>query len=106
MKKSFIAVSVLALGLAGTAYAADTMPGDPLGTGKVINNNATPFGGPTGCPWPSNNCGPNDEIFSFHTGGALVVFADGHVQFVRDSIAPAQVRYMVTAADGDIVIDN
>ena len=80
--------------------------GDPLGTGKAINNNSTPFGGPSSCLWPSNNCGPNDEIFSFHTGGALVVFADGHVQFVRDSIAPAQVRYMVTAADGDIVIDN
>ena len=80
--------------------------GDPLGTRQAINNNSTPIGGPTGCRWTSNNCGPNDEIFSFHPSGAMVVFADGHVQFLRDSISAPQIRFMVTASDGDIVAPN
>ncbi len=39
-----------------------------LGSGetKILNNNNTPKGGPTACPWSTNNCGPNDEPFSFH----------------------------------------
>ena len=79
--------------------------GDPLGSGKAINNNATPNGGPSTCVWNSSgsNCGPNDEIFSYHTGGAMVVFADGHVQFLPASTSAVQVRFMVTAAGGDLV---
>jgi prepilin-type processing-associated H-X9-DG protein len=34
-----------------------------------------------GRPWANNDCGPKDELFSFHTGGANVVFADGRVRF-------------------------
>ena len=47
-------------------------------TFKGINNNKTPFGGPVSCPWINANsqCGPNDEIFSFHGNGANVVFAE------------------------------
>jgi hypothetical protein len=36
----------------------------------------------------------------------MVVFADGHVQFVRDSTPAPQVRFMVTAAEGDLVNIN
>jgi hypothetical protein len=32
----------------------------------MVNNNAFPIGGPSTCLWTTNNCGPNDEIFSFH----------------------------------------
>ncbi len=70
---------------------------------KAINNSATPSGGPAYCLWSSNNCGPNDEAFSFHTGVALAVFGDGHVQGVRDSISMTNMRYLVTPADGDII---
>jgi prepilin-type processing-associated H-X9-DG protein len=79
--------------------------GFTTGTGnQAINNNPIPFGGPTSCQWNASgsNCGPNDEIFSFHTGGALVVFADGHVQMLRSTISPQQLRFLVTAAEGDI----
>ena len=68
-----------------------------------INNNATPNGGPTSCPWSKNNCGPNDEPFSFHTGGCQAVFGDGHVQFLRDSISPQVLRGLCTAAGGEVV---
>jgi prepilin-type N-terminal cleavage/methylation domain-containing protein/prepilin-type processing-associated H-X9-DG protein len=82
--------------------------GSISGPNKVINNNPTPTGGPPTCSWyaSGSNCGPNDEIFSFHPGGAMVVFGDGHVAFLRDSIDNAQVRYMVTAAEGITVTAN
>ena len=80
--------------------------GDPLGTGQAINNNNTPLGGPASCRWTSNNCGPNDEIFSFHSGGAMVVFADGHVQLLRDSTPATQIRFLVTAGEGEVIAPN
>lgn len=77
--------------------------GPPANPGKVINNNGTPIGGPSNCPWTTNNCGPNDEAFSFHTGGAQAVFADGHVQLIRDTITPQQMRFLITPMGGEVL---
>jgi len=71
-------------------------------TGKFINNNNDKLGGTTACPWSTNNCGPNDEIFSYHTGGANAVFADGHVQFVTEKIGAQTTRALVTYQSGDM----
>ena len=68
-----------------------------------INNNANPIGGSANCPWSNNNCGPNDEPFSFHTGGAQAVFGDGHVQFLRDSIDGVTLRSICTPTGGEVV---
>jgi prepilin-type N-terminal cleavage/methylation domain-containing protein/prepilin-type processing-associated H-X9-DG protein len=71
---------------------------------KIINNNNQSPGsdGPAICNWKTtNNCGTNDEIFSFHTGGANVVFADGHVQFVRDTLKPSVVAMLVSREGGE-----
>jgi prepilin-type processing-associated H-X9-DG protein len=54
-------------------------------TQAKINNNNTTLGGPSTCSWSLNNCGPNDEPFSFHSGGCNAVFGDGHVQFLADN---------------------
>ena len=67
-----------------------------------FNNNAVPNGGPSSCSWGINNCGPNDEPFSFHTGGLQAVFGDGHVVFLRASVDAITVRSMMTADGGDI----
>lgn len=67
-----------------------------------INNNASPVGGPTTCTWTVNNCGPNDEPFSFHTGGVTGVMGDGSVRFIRDSIDPVVLKYAIGASDGQI----
>ena len=66
-----------------------------------INNSATPHGGPPDCLWSQNNCGPNDEIFSFHSGGALVVFCDGHVSLLSDALTPQALRALVTPRGGE-----
>ena len=80
-------------------------PDNAFGLSKVINNNATPFGGPSTCPWTTVNCGPNDEMFSFHSGGAHAVFMDGHVAFVKASIDTNTLRALVTPNGGEVVSD-
>ena len=83
-------------------------PGGP-GTGTAINNNAFPINGgtgPAGCNWILvNNCGPNDEIFSFHTSGAQAVFCDGHVEFLRGGMDSRICRMLVTPNGGEVIPD-
>ncbi len=65
-----------------------------------INNNANPVGGPAECPWSVNNCGPNDEPFSFHSGVVNAVMGDGSVRIIKDSVSPIAVKYAIGAMDG------
>ena len=74
------------------------------GISKKINNNATPLGGPAICPWNVNNCGPFEEIFSQHPGGAHVSLADGSVQFLSESIVPSTLRALVTRSGSEVVL--
>jgi prepilin-type N-terminal cleavage/methylation domain-containing protein/prepilin-type processing-associated H-X9-DG protein len=78
--------------------AGTVNPGVPI---KAINNNKSPFGGGA-CNWQTtNNCGPNDEIFGWHGTGANVLFMDGHVVFLDESIDTRILRKLVTAAGSD-----
>ncbi len=65
-----------------------------------INNKNTPIGGPADCLWTNNNCGPNDEPFSFHTGGVNCAMGDGSVRFMRDSIPGITLKWLAGATDG------
>lgn len=76
--------------------------GPPANRGKIINNNATPFGGPATCRWTSNNCGPNDEPFSFHSGdGCNAGFADGSCHFLSASLDSNVFRQLCDPKDGE-----
>ena len=68
--------------------------------GAKINNNNNVIGGPPECRWSVNNCGPNDEPFSFHNSGCNAVMGDGSVRFVSDSIAPLVLKAVAGAMDG------
>lgn len=81
-------------------------PDNAFGISKAINNNASPLGGPSDCLWQDNNCGPNDEIFSFHTGGAFAVLCDGSVRFLAESLPAQSIRALVTRDEADIATEQ
>ena len=86
----------------GRRFWAWAEPDNAFNVDQLVNNNATPRGGPPTCPWIRLNCGPNEEIFSFHPGGAHVVFCDGHVKFLKESIDPRTLRKLGTRAGGEV----
>jgi prepilin-type N-terminal cleavage/methylation domain-containing protein len=77
--------------------------GPPANRGQVINQNKTPIGGPPTCLWTTNNCGPNDEPFSLHTGGAHGLMGDGSVRFISENIDVQTVRRLCSRSDGEVL---
>jgi len=86
-------------GVSGEARAAG------VATRGVINQNKTPNGGPATCPWTTNNCGPNDEPFSLHTGGCHALLGDGSVRFVSENTDTQTVRKLSSRNDGEVTGD-
>ncbi|WP_442484711.1 DUF1559 family PulG-like putative transporter [Aeoliella sp. SH292] len=79
-------------------------PSNSLGSRTLaVNQNASPLGGPEACRWQQNNCGPNDEPFSFHTGGVNCVMADGSVRFLQEDINWVPLKAMAGSQDGVVV---
>lgn len=96
---------------AGTAANSTTCQGaaatEPANSGscdqrKFINNTPSTFGSSGNNLWGTNNFGPNDEPFSYHTGGAFGVFADGHIAFLNEAIDWRIARGLATAAGGEV----
>src|SRR5262249_262433 len=52
------------------------------------------------------NCTNDNEVYSFHPGGANILFADGSVHFVRESITPKVFAAMTTKAGGEVFSDS
>jgi prepilin-type processing-associated H-X9-DG protein len=50
--------------------------------------------------WSVNNCGPNDEPFSFHGGGVNATMGDGSVRFIKDTVNAVTLKYSIGATDG------
>jgi prepilin-type N-terminal cleavage/methylation domain-containing protein len=50
------------------------------------------------------NCHNDNETYSFHSGGAMHVFADGSVRFVRDTIPPQTYAALITARGGSLTV--
>src|SRR5262249_61593224 len=51
------------------------------------------------CPINCTNAG---EVYSFHTGGAHAVFADGSVHFLRESMNIRVLARLITRAGGEV----
>jgi prepilin-type N-terminal cleavage/methylation domain-containing protein/prepilin-type processing-associated H-X9-DG protein len=80
-------------------------PDNAFGVSFTPNFHRFPFGGPSTCLWTSMNCGANDELFSFHTGGVHASFCDGRVTFLSDSIDYRVLRGLVTRAGNEVTGD-
>jgi prepilin-type N-terminal cleavage/methylation domain-containing protein/prepilin-type processing-associated H-X9-DG protein len=52
------------------------------------------------------NCTNDHEVYSFHSGGANAVFADGHVQFLTGGLSIRTLAALITRAGGDFVSDS
>ncbi|MFO0893162.1 MAG: DUF1559 domain-containing protein [Isosphaeraceae bacterium] len=84
-------------------------PDSASGVSKLINNNRQAgyvLGqqpAPGSCPWNAHDCGPNNEIFSFHPGGANVLFMDGSVRFIKETIAGNVQRALITKNEGEVI---
>ncbi|MBL8814865.1 MAG: DUF1559 domain-containing protein [Planctomyces sp.] len=68
-----------------------------------INNYKSPMGGPPQCRWVNNNCGPNDEPFSWHTGGCQAVMSDGSVKFLSENMDTLTLKWMAGSQDGRVI---
>jgi prepilin-type N-terminal cleavage/methylation domain-containing protein len=78
--------------------------GSASGVSKKINNNKSPWLGPPSCPWNVHDCGPNNEIFSFHNAnGASVLLMDGRVIFLKETMQITVLRALITKNGSDQV---
>ncbi len=89
--------------LAGRRHWRWAEPDSSSGASKRMNNNKTPKGGPSTCTWNNHDCGPNNEWFSFHSGGANAVFGDGSVRFVSENINLRTVYSLSTRDNGEAI---
>lgn len=80
-------------------------PDNAFGVSFTPNFHRSPWGGPPSCPWVDMNCGPNDELFSFHSGGCHALYCDGHVRFLSDSMDFRVLRAAVSADQGEVIAE-
>jgi prepilin-type N-terminal cleavage/methylation domain-containing protein/prepilin-type processing-associated H-X9-DG protein len=72
---------------------------DPNGTWAV--DGSEPNGS---IPGPCTmNCSSNSELYSFHQTGAMVVFADGSVHFLMQSMSLCTLAALTTKAGGEVI---
>lgn len=99
------------LGPTNNAPGGGNLPvknGRVRGAAWADRNNGIPLHGftndglkaPGPCPI---NCTNNNEAFSFHTGGVNIVFADGHVKFVSETISIQTYASLITRAGSEVV---
>jgi prepilin-type processing-associated H-X9-DG protein len=52
------------------------------------------------------NCTNENEIYGYHSDVAYVLFGDGSVRALRDTIAPLTIVSLVTSMRGDTIDPN
>ena len=85
-------------------------PGNALTVSGQINNTFRPMFGATfgtavasSATVPVLDSGANDEIFSYHPGGAICLFGDGSAKFLKSTLNVVVLRSLVTINGGEVV---
>lgn len=82
-------------------------PDGAYGVSGQVNNKFRPMhdDAPYLLPSPTagTQAGANEEIFSYHPGGANVLLGDGHVAFLKESTNVVVLRGLVTRAGGEVI---
>ena len=80
-------------------------PASAIAVSGQINNKVRPMFSSNTFPTSgvTIDSGANDEIFSYHSGGANCLFGDGSVRFLKDSINLVVLRSIVTIAGGEVI---
>ena len=68
-----------------------------------VQNNTSGSGTPTIVGTCSMNCTNDSEMYSFHTGGAQALLADGSVRFLSENISGATLVGLITLQGGEVV---
>jgi prepilin-type processing-associated H-X9-DG protein len=82
-------------------------PGNAFGISGQPDNKGLPTN--EGTLWPStsatagNQAGPNEEPYSYHSGGVNALFGDGSVRFIKDTVSLVALRSIVTLSGGETV---
>jgi prepilin-type processing-associated H-X9-DG protein/prepilin-type N-terminal cleavage/methylation domain-containing protein len=89
---------------AGKLVPGGYTPGGPWADefGPFYLNGSTAGGTLIGGPC-AMNCTNDKEIYSFHSGGANALFADGSVQFIQSSISISTMAALITRSGGETV---
>jgi prepilin-type N-terminal cleavage/methylation domain-containing protein/prepilin-type processing-associated H-X9-DG protein len=88
-------------GMAGPDQAVSGGPWAGFETGITLEG-SQPDG--TSRPGPcALNCTNDHEVYSFHTGGANAVFADGSVHFLNRGLSLRVLAALITRAGGEVV---
>jgi prepilin-type N-terminal cleavage/methylation domain-containing protein/prepilin-type processing-associated H-X9-DG protein len=82
-------------------------PANAIGVSGVINNKNRPMNDQSPyantCTTPCIGAGANDEIYSWHPGGANILFGDGSVKFVKEGVNAVTLRSIVTYQGREVV---
>jgi prepilin-type N-terminal cleavage/methylation domain-containing protein/prepilin-type processing-associated H-X9-DG protein len=80
-------------------------PGNAIGISGQINNSFRPmFSTSTfATSGITSDAGANDEIFSYHSGGANCLFGDGSVKFVKTTVNITILRSLITLNGGEVI---
>jgi prepilin-type processing-associated H-X9-DG protein len=85
--------------ISGNGWADETN-GDQWIGGNTFDGLNPVSGGPC-----TINCANIQGFFAFHPGGANFLFADGHVQYIQQTLDPKTVVYLISFRDGQIIPD-
>jgi prepilin-type processing-associated H-X9-DG protein len=58
---------------------------------------------PSGGVTFGNNAGANDELFSYHPGGVNLLYGDGSVRFLKNSVNVVTLRGLITLKGGEVL---